>query len=123
MTDAFPTWPPEWVEGHALAAEEVLADVGGITFASALRGDDRVLLSVSWAGGRRWLMVDPVGNDAPAAYRIGERAEDPELARTVEAVWSQALAQAKRLMDGELSLGAPPPEDGKPRRRWRRNQG
>jgi hypothetical protein len=126
VSDDFPRWPPDWIDDYELAAEQVLAEVNGITFASALRADDRVLLSVTWPGGRRYLMVDPVGNDAPQAFKIGERSEDPEISRAIEAVWSQALAQAKALMDGELSLGAPPepePEQGKPRRPWRRNSG
>jgi len=126
VSDDFPRWPPEWIEDHALAAEEVLAEAGDISFASALRADDKVLLSVTWPGGRRWMMVDPVGNEAPQAFRIGERSEDPEINRMVEGVWSQALERAKQLIDGELKLGAAepePPADGKSRRPWRRNQG
>ena len=128
VDDDFPRWPPPWIEDRPLAAEEVLAEAGDIAFASALRADDRVLLSVSWPGGKRWLMVDPVGNEAPQALRIGERSEDPEISRMVEGVWSQALTRAKQLMDGELDLGAegpgetPDPPAG-PRRRWRRGQG
>ena len=119
---------PETLLADERAALEVLAEAGDIAFASALRADDRVLLSVSWPGGKRWLMVDPVGNEAPQALRIGERSEDPEISRMVEGVWSQALTRAKQLMDGELDLGAegpgetPDPPAG-PRRRWRRGQG
>lgn len=120
--DDFPTWPPDWVEDYDLAAEETIADVGPISFVSALRADDKVLLSVRWPGGRRYMMVDPVGNDAPQAFRVGERSDDPEVSRTIEAVWSQALDQAKQLMDGEIRLGAQEPPD-KPRRPWRRGQG
>lgn len=124
--DDFPVWPPEWVEDQRLAAEEIIADVGPISFVSALRGDDKVLLSVRWPGGRRYMMIDPLGQEEPQAFRVGERSDDPEVSRAIEGVWSQALEQAKKLMDGEIRLGAPPeaqdpPGDG--RRRWRRGQG
>lgn len=123
--DDFPVWPPEWVEDHTLAAEEIVADAGSISFVSALRGDDKVLLSVRWPGGRRYMMIDPVGQDPPQAFRVGERSDDPEVSRAIEGVWSQALEQAKKLMDGEIRLGAPPEADEQDagRRRWRRGQG
>jgi len=123
--DDFPVWPPEWVEDQRLAAEEIIADVGPISFVSALRGDDKVLLSVRWPGGRRYMMIDPVGQEEPQAFRVGERSDDPEVSRAIEGVWSQALEQAKKLMDGEIRLGAPPEADeqGTGRRRWRRGQG
>ena len=123
--DDFPVWPPEWVEDHTLAAEEIVADAGSISFVSALRGDDKVLLSVRWPGGRRYMMIDPVGQEEPQAFRVGERSDDPEVSRAIEGVWSQALEQAKKLMDGEIRLGAPPEADeqGTGRRRWRRGQG
>ncbi|HEX6391238.1 MAG TPA: hypothetical protein VFZ89_17380 [Solirubrobacteraceae bacterium] len=106
MTDPFPQWPPDWVEDHELAAEQVVAATDDVSLTSALRTDDRLLLSVSWPGGRRWMLVDPVGNHAPEALRIGERAEDGEVARLVEGLWSQALTLAKRLMDGDLTAEA-----------------
>lgn len=122
VTDEFPRWPPDWLDEHGLAAEEVIAEAGDISFMSALRSDDKVLLSVTWPGGRRYLMVDPVGNEPPQAFRIGERSDDPEIGRMVEGVWSQALERAKQLMDGELPLGAPEPP-AKRRRTWRRGEG
>jgi hypothetical protein len=118
MTDAFPRWPPDWVEDHELAATETVVATEDVSLTSALRNDDRVLMSVAWPGGRRYMLVDPVGNDAPQALRVGERADDAEVARLVEGLWSQALTIAKRLMDGELPL-APPPEEA-PKRRWGR---
>lgn len=122
VTDEFPRWPPDWLDEHGLAAEEVIAEAGDISFMSALRADDKVLLSVTWPGGRRYLMVDPVGNEPPQAFRIGERSDDPEIGRMVEGVWSQALERAKQLMDGELPLGDPEPP-AKRRRTWRRGEG
>jgi hypothetical protein len=93
MPDAFPRWPPDWIDDHDLAAEEVLVQNEDVSLATALRNDDRVLFSVSWAGGRRYMLVDPIGNDAPRALRVGERAEDADVARIVEGLWSQALAE------------------------------
>jgi hypothetical protein len=84
---------------------------------SALRSDQRVLLSVSWPGGRRYLMIDPGGDGAPEAFRAGEISTDQDLARSIDAMWSQALRLAKQILDGELpSLEQPPSK----RRRWRR---
>lgn len=129
MTDALPAWPPDWIEDRELAAEQVVAVSGDVSLASALRSDDRVLISVSWPGGRRYMLVDPVGNDAPQALRAGEIAEDVEISRGVDALWSQALEIAKRLIDGDLDLGAmeqqAAAEQDTPRRRrpWRRGEG
>jgi len=119
MTDPFPRWPPDWLDEHDLAAEEVLAQSADVALASGLRKDGQVLLSVSWPGGRRYLLVDPIGNDAPRALRVGERAEDPEIGRTVDGLWSQALKLAKQLIDGETELPAPEPPERR-RGRWRR---
>ena len=41
---------------------------------SAVRSDERVLLSASWPGGRRYLMIDPTGDAAPEAFRAGTSA-------------------------------------------------
>jgi hypothetical protein len=120
MTDSFPRWPPDWIDEHDLAAEEVLAATDDVSLMSALRKDDRVLMSVSWPGGRRYMLIDPLGNNPPQALRIGERAEDAEVSRIVEALWSQALTIAKQLMDGELPAIPPPEEDPPKRRRWGR---
>jgi hypothetical protein len=85
---------------------------------SALRSDERVLLSVSWPGGRRYLMIDPSGDGAPEAFRAGTLSTDPDLARSIDAMWSQALMIAKRIQDGELP--PMPEEQPRKRRRWRR---
>jgi hypothetical protein len=84
---------------------------------SALRSDQRVLLSVSWPGGRRYLMIDPDGDGAPEAFRAGATSTDSDLARAIDAMWSQALRLAKQILDGELPGLDEPPEK---RRRWRR---
>lgn len=126
--DHLPAWPPAWVADHDLAAEQVVAASANVELASALRADDRVLMSVSWPGGRRYLLIDPVGTDPAQALRVGELAEDPDVARAVDGLWSRALTLAKQIMDGELELPGPdaaPGEDEPPRRRrpWRRGQG
>ena len=83
---------------------------------SAVRSDQRVLLSVSWPGGRRYLMIDPQGGAAAEAFRSGETSADSDFARSIDAMWSQALQLAKQILDGELpAVGEPP----KQRRRWR----
>ncbi len=123
MDDPFPHWPPDWVDDYDLAADERVAVEGDVEFVSALRADDRVLLSVSWPGGKRYLLVDPIGTDAPQALRVGEVAEDPQTARMIDALWSQALTLAKKLMDGDLELPTEPPERKGRLGRWRRDDG
>jgi hypothetical protein len=84
---------------------------------SAVRSDQRVLLSVSWPGGRRYLMIDPDGGGAPEAFRVGTTSTDADLARSIDAMWSQALQLAKQILDGELPSVAEPPRKRRP---WRR---
>jgi hypothetical protein len=117
MDDLFiPLWPPAWVEDHALSDEQLVAAGEDVKLMSAVRSDERVLLSVSWPGGRRYLMIDPHGKAAPEAFRAGETSADSEFARSIDAMWSQALQLAKQILDGELpALGEQP----KKRRRWR----
>jgi len=118
MDDIFiPLWPPAWVEDHTLSDEQLVAAGEDVKLMSALRSDERVLLSVSWPGGRRYLMIDPHGEGAPEAFRAGETSTDADLARSIDAMWSQALHLAKQILDGELPALEEPP--GK-RRRWRR---
>jgi hypothetical protein len=118
MDDLFiPLWPPAWVEDHTLSDEQLVAAGDDVRLMSALRSDQRVLLSVSWPGGRRYLMIDPEGDAAPEAFRAGETSADPDLARAIDAMWSQALKLAKQILDGELPSGEEPPTR---RRRWRR---
>ena len=118
MDDLFiPLWPPAWVEDHILSDEQLVAAGEDVRLMSAVRSDQRVLLSVSWPGGRRYLMIDPSGDGPPEAFRAGETSEDSDLARSIDAMWSQALQLAKQILDGDLpSLDEPP---RKPRR-WRR---
>ncbi len=128
MTDEhLPAWPPAWIEDHDLAAEQVVAASDEVQLASALRADDRILMSVSWPGGRRYLLIDPVGAQPAEALRVGELAEDPETARAIDGLWSRALTLAKQIMDGELEMPGPDSggADESPRRRrpWRRGQG
>ena len=112
-----PLWPPVWVEDHEVGDEQLIEAGEDVKLMSAVRSDQRVLLSVSWPGGRRYLMIDPEGGAAAEAFRAGEPAEDTELARAIDAMWSQALLLAKRMMDGELPvLEEPSPK----RRRWGR---
>ncbi len=120
MDDPFPHWPPDWVDDHDIAADERVAVEGDVEFVSALRADDRVLLSVSWPGGKRYLLVDPIGTDAPQALRIGEIAHDPQTAKMIDALWSQALTLAKKLMDGDLEIPTEQPEQTSRLSRWRR---
>jgi hypothetical protein len=118
MDDIFiPLWPPAWVEDYSLSDEQVVAAGEDVKLMSALRSDERVLLSVSWPGGRRYLMIDPHGDGPPEAFRAGATSTDSDLARSIDAMWSQALRLAKRIQDGEL-----PSLDERPnkRRRWRR---
>lgn len=118
MDDLFiPLWPPAWVDDHVLSDEQLVAAGEDVKLMSAVRSDQRVLLSVSWPGGRRYLMIDPSGDGAPEAFRVGGPSEDPDLARAIDAMWSQALQLAKQIADGEV-----PTIDEQPRRRrgWRR---
>ena len=112
-----PLWPPPWVENHTLSDEQLVAAGEDVKLMSALRSDERVLLSVSWSGGRRYLMIDPHGDAAPEAFRAGETSTDSDLARSIDAMWSQALHIAKQILDGELPTVDEPPSK---RRRWRR---
>jgi hypothetical protein len=116
-----PLWPPAWLEGYALDDEQVIAAGDDVRLMSAVRSDERVLLSVSWPGGRRYLMMDPHGNAEPEAFRAGEPATDSDLARSIDAMWSQALRLAKQIQDGEVpALEEPREEQPDKRRRWRR---
>jgi hypothetical protein len=119
MDDLFiPLWPPAWLEGYTLSDEQLVAASEDVKLMTALRSDERVLLSVSWPGGRRYLMIDPDGEGAPEAFRAGAISTDSELARGIDAMWSQALRLAKQIQDGELP--SPPEEEPKKRSRWRR---
>jgi hypothetical protein len=118
MDDIFiPLWPPAWVEDYTLSDEQLVAAGEDVKLMSALRSDQRVLLSVSWPGGRRYLMIDPHGDGAAEAFRAGATSTDSDLARSIDAMWSQALQLAKQILDGEL-----PSLDERPntRGRWRR---
>jgi hypothetical protein len=115
-----PLWPPAWVEDHALSDEQLIDASEDVKLMSAVRSDQRVLLSVSWPGGRRYLMIDP-GGEAPAeAFRAGAVSSDTDLARSIDAMWSQALRLAKQIMDGEVPALEEEPEQPPKRRRWRR---
>jgi hypothetical protein len=115
-----PLWPPAWVEDHTLGDEQLVAAGEEVKLMSAVRSDERVLLSVSWPGGRRYLMIDPHGDSAPEAFRAGEVSTDAELARSIDAMWSQALRIAKQILDGELLVPDESPPPPRKRRRWRR---
>jgi hypothetical protein len=114
-----PIWPPAWVEDYDVSDEQLVDASEDVKLMSAMRSDQRVLLSVSWPGGRRYLMVDPEGGAAAEAFRAGAPSEDTELARAIDAMWSQALLVAKKMMDGELPTGGEP---SRKRRRWRRRE-
>jgi hypothetical protein len=125
MDDLFiPLWPPAWLEDHTLSDEQLVTAGEDVKLMSALRSDERVLLSVSWPGGRRYLMIDPHGVGEPQAFRAGDVSSDPDVARSIDAMWSQALQLAKQVADGELPTApGEQPEDeqqGRKRRRWRR---
>jgi hypothetical protein len=121
MDDLFiPLWPPAWLEGYELSDEQLVAAGEDVKLMSALRSDQRVLLSVSWPGGRRYLMIDPDGEGAPEAFRAGAVSTDSELARGIDAMWSQALRLAKQIQDGELPALPEPEEPPQKRSRWRR---
>ena len=117
MDDLFiPLWPPAWVEDYTLSDEQLVAAGEDVRVMSAVRSDQRVLLSVSWPGGRRYLMIDPQGGAAAEAFRAGATSSDSEFARSIDAMWSQALLLAKQILDGELPVLG---EEPKKRRRWR----
>src|SRR4051794_11728047 len=119
MDDLFiPLWPPAWVSEYTLSDEQFVAAAEDVKLMSAARSDERILLSVSWPGGRRYLMIDPHGDAAAEALRAGPTATDPDIARSIDAMWSQGLHLAKRIKDGELA--APLVEQR--RRRWPRPQ-
>jgi hypothetical protein len=119
MDDLFiPLWPPAWVEEHTVADEQYVAAAEDVKLMSAVRSDERILLSVSWPGGRRYLMIDPHGDSPPEALRAGATAADPDVARGIDAMWSQALQLAKRIQDGEFAA----PVEERRRRRWRRDR-
>jgi hypothetical protein len=112
-----PLWPPAWVEDHEVSDEQLIDAGEDVRLMSAVRSDRRALLSVSWPGGRRYLMIDPEGGAAPEAFRAGAPSDDPDLARSIDAMWSQALLLAKRIEDGEVPEPEEPPRK---RSRWRR---
>jgi hypothetical protein len=118
MDDLFiPLWPPAWVEDYTLSDEQLVAAGEDVKLMSAVRSDQRVLLSVSWPGGRRYLMIDRNRDCPPEAFRAGATSTDSDLARSIDAMWSQALQLAKQILDGDLpSLDEPTHK----RRRWRR---
>ncbi len=120
MSDRFPSWPDDWLDDHSVATEQVVAEAQGVRLTSGLRSDGQILMSLAWPEGRRYMRVDPIGNERPSALRVGEkRADDPEVNRIVEGLWSQALALAKQIVDGELT--GPPGAQAQPgRRRWGR---
>jgi hypothetical protein len=112
-----PLWPPAWVDEHDVGDEELIDAGEDVRLMSARRSDKRVLLSVSWPGGRRYLMIDPESGAAAEAFRAGAPPADTELARAIDAMWSQALLLAKQMMDGEFPASDEPPPK---RRGWRR---
>jgi hypothetical protein len=116
-----PLWPPAWLEGYDIHDEQMVAAGEDVKLMSAVRSDERVLLSVSWPGGRRYLMIDPHGEAAAEAFRAGAPATDSDFARSIDAMWSQALRLAKQIQDGEMpALEEQPDEQPDKRRRWRR---
>jgi hypothetical protein len=112
-----PLWPPAWVEDYSLSDEQLVAAGEDVRLMTALRSDQRVLLSVSWPGGRRYLMIDPHGDSPAEALRAGAASADTAFARSIDAMWSQALRLAKQILDGELPA---PGEQPRKRRGWRR---
>jgi hypothetical protein len=117
MDDLFiPLWPPAWVDDYTLSDEQLVAAGEDVKLMSAVRSDQRILLSVSWPGGRRYLMIDPHGDGAPEAFRAGETSTESDLARSIDAMWSQALQLAKQILDDDL----PSLDEPRKRGRWRR---
>src|SRR3954452_21772952 len=96
-----PLWPPAWVEDHTLSDEQLVDAGEDVKLMSAVRSDQRVLLSVSWPGGGRYLMIDAQGGEPAEAFRAGAASADSDLARSIDAMWSQALSLAKQILDGE----------------------
>jgi hypothetical protein len=97
-----PLWPPAWVDDHEISDEQLIAAGEDVKLMSALRSDQRVLLSVSWPRGRRYLMIDPQGAAAAEAFRAGAPPADTDLSHAIDAMWSQALLLAKQMIDGEF---------------------
>jgi hypothetical protein len=115
-----PLWPAPWVDDYDVTDEQLIAAGEDVRLMSAVRSDQRVLLSVSWPGGRRYMMIDPEGGADAEAFRVGEPSADADLARAIDAMWSQALKLAKQMMDGELpAIEEEPPPKG---RGWRRRR-
>lgn len=110
-----PLWPPSWIEDHALEDEQLVAAGEEVRLMSAVRSDERVLLSVSWPGGRRYLMADPNGEAPAEAFRAGDVSSDAGLARAIDEMWSRALRIAKHIEDGDLPLVEQ--DEKQPRRR------
>ena len=98
---ALPPWPPDWVETWPLGETITLGVTDGVVLISAERADGQVLMALTWPEGRRWIRIDPSGEEPPETFRAGELAEDNQLARQIDALWSQALRVAKMLIDGE----------------------
>ena len=116
MDDIFiPLWPPAWVEDLTIS-DAARRGGGDVKLMSALGSDERVLLSVSWPAAA---VPDDRSARGRRARGLSRRrdVDRPELARSIDAMWSQALQLAKQILDGELpSLEEPPSK----RRRWRR---
>jgi hypothetical protein len=62
-------------------------------------------------------MIDPQGDGAPEAFRAGATSTDPDVARSIDAMWSQALQLANQILEGEL-----PSLDERPRSAWWRRR-
>src|SRR4051794_5243442 len=102
MDDLFiPLWPPAWLEDHTLSDEQLVAASEDVKLMTALRSDQRVLLSGPGPGARRSLMIARAGDPAPEAFRAGATSTDAALARPIDAMWSQALRLAKQIQDGD----------------------
>ena len=116
-----PLWPPSWVEDHTLEDEQLVAAGDEVRLMTAVRSDERILMSVSWPGGRRYLMVDPNGHAPAEAFRAGDVSEDTALARAIDDMWSRALRLAKAIQDGEMPVLEEPPAEERKRGWFRRN--
>lgn len=113
-----PLWPPSWVEDHSLEDEQLVAAGEEVKLMTAVRSDERILLSVSWPGGRRYLMVAPDGVAPAEAFRAGEVSDDAALARSIDEMWSRALRIAKHIQDGDLPVLQEVAEEEPPKRGW-----